>query len=119
MTLETMALGGLVIGLVTYSALLLFFVYGWIRRITGRAALIASAATTLWFAAFLALGPRPITEMLEIAAYCSWILLLTRILGVGVAQLRDRAFRAQSAIAILTVVGFVCGLVASSATDAR
>jgi putative PEP-CTERM system histidine kinase len=117
MTLETMALGGLVVGLVTYAGLSIFFVYGWVRRITGRAALIASAATTLWFAVFLALGQQPITDLFEIAAYCTWILLLTRILGVGFGQLRDPAYRMQSSIAILTVVGFVVSLVAISGID--
>jgi putative PEP-CTERM system histidine kinase len=114
MTLETMALGGLVIGLVTYSVLLLFFVYGWTRRITGRAALVASAVTTLWFATFLERGPGPLTDLLEITAYCAWILLLTRILGVGFAHLRNPAYRMQFAIVILTGLGFSAGLFALS-----
>ena len=51
------------------------------------------------------------------AAYCTWILLLTRILGVGFVNLRDPIYRMQSSIAILTVVGFVVSLVALSGND--
>ena len=44
-TLETVAGGGLLIGLCAYSALVAFFIYGWTKRISGRAALIASTLT--------------------------------------------------------------------------
>jgi hypothetical protein len=119
MTLETMALGGLVVGFVTYATLSIFFVYGWGRRITGRAALIASAATTLWFGVFLTLGQRPITDGSS-AAYAPDS-ALTRILGVGFAHLRDPAYSTQSSIAILTAVGFVISLLvpAESANSGR
>ncbi len=88
-TLDTVAVIGLLIGLCTYAGLVAFFVYGWFQRITGRAALLASATTAAWFASYLTLGRLPTTDILEISAYVFWIILLTRILGVTVNRVFD------------------------------
>ena len=109
-TLATVAVGGLLIGLCAYSALLVFFVYGWLRRITGRAALIACATTASWFGVFIVLGSRPVTDMLEISAYAAWTALLTRILGVGFERLRDPIYRVQTSIAAVTALGYIARL---------
>jgi len=114
MTLETVAVSGLLIGLCAYALLTVFFVYGLVRRITGRAALIAASITMAWFGVFLLLGSRPVTDMLEISAYAAWTLLLTRILGVGIEQLLNPAYRVQMSIAALTLLGYVIALVVLS-----
>ncbi len=113
MTIETVAAIGLLIGLFTYTGLVAFFVYGWFRRITGRAALLASATTAAWFASYLTLGRLPTTDVLEISAYVFWIILLTRILGVAVNRVFDPLYRSQTAIAGLTLLAYVIVLAAS------
>ncbi len=110
-TLETVAESGLLIGLCAYASLVVFFVYGWLKRITGRAALLASITTAAWFGAFLTLGLRPTTDILEISAYAFWIFLLTRILGVGIERMFDPAYRSQTAIAALTLLAYGFALI--------
>jgi putative PEP-CTERM system histidine kinase len=113
-TLETVAGGGLLIGLCAYGALVAFFTYGWSRRITGRAAFAASALTTAWFGVLLTFGARPITNILEVSAYTAWIALLTRILGVDIERLRNPIYRSQVGIAVLTAVVYLIALVTLS-----
>ncbi len=108
--LETVAASGLLIGLVAYAVLVLFFIYGWSKRISGRAALIASALTTTWFCAFASLGQRPVTDMLEISAYVAWIALLTRILGIDVERFRNPVYRSQAGIVVLTAAVYAVAL---------
>lgn len=112
-TLETVARTGLLIGLLAYAGLVLFFIYGWFTRITGRAALLASATTAAWFAAFLTSGVHPAVDVLEISAYAFWIILLSRILGVGIDRLSDPLYRSQTAIAVITLLVYVFALIAS------
>lgn len=113
MTIETVAAIGLLVGLSTYAGLAAFFVYGWFKRITGRAALLASATTSAWFASYLTLGRLPTTDVLEISAYVFWIILLTRILGVTVSRVFDPLYRSQTAIAGLTLLAYLTVLAAS------
>ncbi len=113
MTIDTVAVIGLLIGLCTYTGLVAFFVYGWFQRITGRAALLASATTAAWFASYLTLGRLPTTDILEISAYVFWIILLTRILGVTVNRVFDPLYRSQTAIAALTLLAYTVVIVAS------
>jgi putative PEP-CTERM system histidine kinase len=113
-TLETVAGGGLLIGLCAYSALVAFFIYGWTRRISGRAALIASTLTAVWFAVFYTFGPRPIADILEVSAYVAWIVLLMRILGIDAERLRNPIYRSQAAIVALTGAVYVAALVSLS-----
>ncbi len=108
--LETVAESGLLIGLVAYAILVIFFIYGWSKRISGRAALIASVLTMTWFGAFASLGQRPVTDMVEISAYAAWIALLTRILGIDVERFRNPIYRSQTGIAILTAVVYAVAL---------
>lgn len=116
-TLETVAESGLLIGLCAYAALVAFFIYGWFRRITGRAALLASATTAAWFGAFLTLGACPTTDILEVSAYAFWIILLTRILGVGKERMFDPAYRSQTAIAVLTLFAYGFALIVLALPD--
>lgn len=114
MTLETVAVFGQLTGLLAYVGLVVFFIFGWFKRITGRAALLASATTAMWFASFLTLGQRPTTDILEISAYVFWIMLLTRILGVGIERVFDPNYRSQTAIAALTSVAYAASLMATA-----
>ena len=107
MTLETVVGGGLLIGLLTYLGLAAFFIYGWIRRITGRAALASSAITAAWFAAFLLLGPTPVADFLEISAYAAWIVLLMRILGIGMDGAHAGSNRSHTVLALLAGAAYV------------
>ena len=111
-TLEAVAEGGPLVGLCAYAGLVVFFVYGWFKRITGRAALLASLATAAWFGSLLTLGMRPGTDLLEISAYVLWTILLTRILGVGFDRLFDPAYRSQTAIAGVTLFAYALALLA-------
>jgi hypothetical protein len=113
-TLETVVGSGLLIGLCAYGALVAFFVYGWSKRITGRAALAASALTATWFGVFLTLGARPITDILEVSAYAAWIVLLTRILGIDIARFRNPIYRSQTGIALVTAAAYAIALVTLS-----
>ncbi|HET6471284.1 MAG TPA: XrtA/PEP-CTERM system histidine kinase PrsK [Pseudomonadales bacterium] len=119
MTLATLAFGGLLVGLCAYAGLVVFFIYGWIRRITGRAALVASAFTAAWFTAFAGFGAGPIPDLLEMSAYAAWITLLLRILGMGFAQLRDPIYRSQFAIAALVAMVYTAALVMVPLTNYR
>jgi len=110
MTLETLAFGGQLVGLCVYGGLVLFFVYGWTRRITGRAALAASTLTAAWFAISVWIGSTAIADLLEISAYAAWIALLIRILGVGIAEIGNANYRAPFGIAALTAVTYVVAL---------
>jgi len=112
-TLETVARTGLLIGLLAYAGLVLFFIYGWFKRITGRAALLASATTAAWFAAFLTSGAHPAVDLLEISAYAFWIILLTRILGVGIDRLFNPLYRSQTAIAVVTLSAYAFAVIAT------
>jgi putative PEP-CTERM system histidine kinase len=114
MTLEAATASGLLTGLVAYTGLAGFFIYGWFKRITGRAALLASATTAAWFGSFLTLGMRPTADILEISAYTFWIILLTRILGVGIERLLDPLYRSQTVIAALAIAAYAFALAASA-----
>jgi putative PEP-CTERM system histidine kinase len=111
MTLETLAFSGHLVGLCAYGGLVVFFVYGWMRRITGRAALAASTLTASWFAVLAWIGPTPIADLVEISAYVAWIVLLMRILGIGLGEIRNVNYRPQLAIGALTLVAYVAALV--------
>ena len=82
MSTEELALIGIRTGALAYAGLSIFFIVGWTRRISGRAALAAAIATGLWFLALDRLGPRSVTSVLEVTAYSAWIFLLTRALGL-------------------------------------
>ena len=112
MTLEAVAFSGHLVGLCAYAGLVGFFVYGWTRRITGRAALAASSLTTAWFAISAWIGPTASTDLMEVSAYAAWIALLTRILGLGFGEIRNANFRPQVAIAALTAAAYVATVIA-------
>ena len=114
MTLESAAFSGFLVGLVAYSLLTAFFVYGWLRRISGRAALIASALTMLWFASVIGFGLSPVSDALELTMYAGWIALLARILGVGLSEFRLPEFRAQSALIGAAAALWLFGLATAS-----
>jgi putative PEP-CTERM system histidine kinase len=109
-TLEAVVGTGLLIGLLTYLGLAAFFIYGWIRRISGRAALASSAVTAAWFAAFLLFGPTPVTDFLEISAYAAWTVLLMRILGIGMDGLHAGSNRSHTVLALLAGAAYVVAL---------
>jgi putative PEP-CTERM system histidine kinase len=120
MSLEQVLVLSVAIGLIAYSALSVFFIVGWGRRITGRAALIAAVTTSLWFAVWLAVGLQPITEILEVACYAAWIGLLLRVLGLSTSTALDAQFRLQLGFATLTALSGLtaAALLALQPTDA-
>jgi len=98
-------------GAAAYAALSVFFVIGWIRRTTGRAALAASLISTAWFTTLGYLGPRPIVGLLEVTAYTAWMFLLARTLGVGLDHLKDPVYRSQVMLAGVGVALYAASLV--------
>lgn len=98
MSTEELALIGIRTGALAYAGLSIFFIVGWTRRISGRAALAAAIATGLWFLALDRLGTRPVANVLEVTAYSAWIFLLTRALGLELSALRRPEFRPQLAL---------------------
>ncbi len=114
--LAPIAASGLLIGLGAYVVLTGFFVYGWMRRITGRAALAASILTASWFAAFIWLdSTTSLVDVAEVSAYAAWIFLLTRILGIESAQLRDPSYRGPVLVAAFAVVVYASTIAAALA----
>ena len=99
MTVDQFVVPSVALGFGAYAVLGIFFSFGWRRRITGRAALLASLVTAGWFASLLSVGIRPVTHVLEIAAYAAWIALLVRILGLGAANWREPEYRVQAWLA--------------------
>lgn len=96
-------------GLVGYLGLTAFFVVGQFRRLTGRAALLAASVTTAWYAALLLSGLSPLSNLLELSSYLAWIGLLTRVLGVTRATLRDPSYRWQVRLALGAAAAYGVG----------
>jgi putative PEP-CTERM system histidine kinase len=110
MSPELFALISVRTGAVAYAALSVFFLIGWIRGISGRAALAAAAITTGWFVSLDLLGPRPIVDLLEVSAYSAWTFLLLRALGAGLDSLSSPERRPQIYLAGLAGALFVGAL---------
>jgi len=111
MSIEALAAVSIWTGIVAYLALSAFFVVGWLRRITGRAALASSLATFAWLFSLHELGARPIVGMLEETAYTAWIVLLARVLGVGPGTALDPHFRTQTTLTATGLGLFAISLV--------
>jgi putative PEP-CTERM system histidine kinase len=107
MSVEAFVYVSLYSGLIAYLGLTIFFLVGLVRGISGRAGLIASAATTLWIVSFLALGDHPTVHVLESTVYLTWILLLARILGVTASRARKPEYRTQTILAVTATIVYV------------
>ncbi len=101
MRLENFAQLSTWIGALAYLGLGGFFIYGWIRRLSGRVALIAAFVTVTWFVSLGTMGERPIVGILELSAHASWMLLIARVLGVSTEHLFDPAYRTQTLLAAI------------------
>ena len=72
-----------IFGLLASGVLVVFLIVNLIRKITGRAVLIAATSSFCFIAAFAYWGYHPNTLSLELVALLTWNILLARILGIG------------------------------------
>ncbi len=118
MDAQSITLLSIYTGLVGYILLTLFFVYGLVRRITGRAALLASTVTAGWYASLAGFGMAPVSEILELTVYLAWFLFLARILGVTARRFSDPHYWRQTRIALGGIAVYLVGVVVILAAGA-
>ena len=111
MDAQSITLLSIYTGLIGFTLLTAFFVYGLVRHITGRAALAASAVTAGWYASLAGFGMAPVSEVLELSAYLAWFLFLARILGVSPRRFRDKHYRKQTQLALGGIAVYLVGVV--------
>lgn len=111
MTLQTFHLLSLALGIFAFTALTVFCIVTWARKITGRAAFTASLATLLFLLSHALTGVGPITFTLQVIALLAWMVLLVRVIGLGPRSVRRPELKAVVGVAAgalvagLTVVG--------------
>ena len=76
----------LYVGLFAYAVLTIFCIVNWLRNITGRALLAASAVTLAFIVSLFLNSPGALSYMLELVAMLAWTFLLSRVLEI---DLRD------------------------------
>ena len=101
----------LYVGLIAYSILTIFCIVNWLRDITGRA-LLAASAMTLAFIVSLVLGtPDALSRSLELFVMLAWTFLLSRILEIDLKDLaataRHPVARSIALSAILVLAGSI------------
>ncbi|MCZ6640674.1 MAG: PEP-CTERM system histidine kinase PrsK [Gammaproteobacteria bacterium] len=101
----------LYVGLIAYSILTIFCIVNWLRDITGRA-LLAASAMTLAFIVSLVLGtPEALSRSLELFVMLAWTFLLSRILEIDLkdfaATARHPVARSIGLSAILVLAGSI------------
>ncbi|MEZ5561086.1 MAG: PEP-CTERM system histidine kinase PrsK [Pseudomonadales bacterium] len=71
------------LGLMAYAGLFVFCIATWLRRITGLAALLASAVSLAFLTSLAATGSSVLSFALELSALLCWMLLVARIIGLS------------------------------------
>ncbi|MEQ8783437.1 MAG: PEP-CTERM system histidine kinase PrsK [Roseibium album] len=98
MTLEGFYFISLLAGLVAYVGLTLFCIVTWIRKITGRAAFLASFLTLLFVLSLLLTGIGPVSFSLEVLTMIAWTTLLVRVLGITPRNARAQPIRSVTLV---------------------
>jgi len=80
-------------GLITYAGFFLFAVIYWLRGVTGRALLLASALTLMWLTSLLFTNTQRYYLLLEPIVIAAWIVLLVRALGISFTRLQISELR--------------------------
>ena len=98
MSLEIIQLASFYLGLIATAGLVLFFVVNLFRRVTGRAALLASLVTFVFVAVQGSFGPSPQSVTLELTTMFAWVVLLVRALGLTMANLTAASHRTVTVV---------------------
>jgi putative PEP-CTERM system histidine kinase len=98
------------VGLLAYVFLVGFSIVAWIRRITGKALLLAAVLTFLYVTALTLTGESPLSSSIESLALFAWIVLLLRALGFTPAQAWAQPLAGVSMLAVVSVFLTVAGV---------
>lgn len=101
MTLQTLSLISLGLGVVAYLALTVFCIVTWARGITGRAAFAASAVSLLFMLSLGLTGISAISMTVEPLALVAWMILLMRVIGIGWSNASDQNLRPVVAVFVI------------------